>query len=175
MNQCHVSYDFLELCAKIFRTHPKIWWEKKRPGREGETCILMHDLLDLVDRDKRVDLLGIKIMAWWLYDLKYFDPNATMYLNFDCLSQYMRFGNLWALRKSIGINVYLPLYAFLHSLCTHDVELENMIGEALTNGELESPPPWNFRHSVELQSRVDGLQAVMTHYLGETRAIGFRP
>lgn len=167
-----LSYDLMAHCAKIFRSHPKQWWEKKRLNREGEPCILMHDLLDLIPRNQRTDLIGVQILAWWLYDLKYTDPNATLFLDVDHLKEYKQFGSIWGWRKRQGVNVYLFFFAYLRSLCVRDIEVEWRLEEAGSSGDPAFEKALGKNISASYKSKADDLEGIIKRFLGDKKIMG---
>ena len=108
-------------------------------------------------------------MAWWLYDLKYTDPNETLFLDVDHLKEYKQFSSIWAWRKRQGVNVYLYLYTFMHSLCTRDLELEWMLEETLASGDLAYEKVMGTKSFESLKERSEGLRVLMGKYLGNAK------
>jgi hypothetical protein len=162
----HFSFDHVELCTKIFQSKKRTWWAEKRKNREGETCCLLHDLAEIFERDRPSSKEGLQILAWWLYDHKHFDLEATLIMDVDFLHEYKKFGALWSLRKSIGRQVYVLMYIYFHSLCFQDLELNWAIEEMADAGLFlretmaTTPIPRN------LELRAAALEGVMVAYLG---------
>lgn len=135
-NGLYLSTFFIEACVHKFKNHKRHWWEAQR-GREGETCCLLWDLLDVVETDKQIVFKeGLQVMAWWLYDRKYFDLERTVYFEVKFLREYQSFDFIWELRDLIQDQVYIILYAYLHSLSMGDDGPLEFVDRSVKTGKI---------------------------------------
>lgn len=159
-NGLYLSTFFIEACVHKFKSHKRHWWEAQQ-GREGETCCLLWDLLDVVETDKQiVSKEGIQVMAWWLYDRKYFDPERTVYFDVKLLRDYQSFDYIWELRNLIQENVYIILYAYLHSL-SMGVNGSLFVDQSIKSGEILG----TLHGQHELTGKATRLQEILESYL----------
>ncbi len=161
----YLSKYFIEECLGKFKSHNRQWWDTQRQNREGETCCLLLDLLDVVEIERKiVYLAGLQVMAWWLYDRKYFDPDRTVYFDIKDLREYQVIDFIWQLQEAIGDKAYILLYAYYHALAMgEDGPLEKIKKEA-QNGLFFGSSKSKLTHS-EPEEKVTHFKNIIGRYL----------